>query len=61
MEKKLGTGRKLSQRNKIWEEFVVTGAIFVGIMKDFFEKVSKEMNYLDEIIPRKDMHLRVEE
>ena len=40
---------------------MVTGAIFVGIMKDFFEKVRKEMNYLDEIIPRKDMHLRVEE
>ena len=30
-------------------------------MKDFFEKVRKEMNYLDEIILRKDVHLGVEE
>lgn len=33
----------------------------MGIMKDFFEKVRKEINYLVEIIPRKDVHLRVEE
>lgn len=48
---KLGTGRKLPQRNKVRDEFVLTNieeivAIGAGIMEDIFEKGKERMNQL---------------